>query len=40
LKKSKEILNWEPNVDIQQGIEKTIQWYLSYQDKIKELKYI
>ena len=40
LKKSKEILNWEPGVDIQQGIEKTIQWYLSYQDKIKELKYI
>ena len=40
LKKSKETLNWEPNVDIQQGIEKTIQWYLSYQDKIKELKYI
>jgi len=40
LKKSKEILNWEPSVDIQQGIEKTIQWYLSYQDKIKELKYI
>ena len=27
LKKSKEILNWEPSVDIQQGIEKTIQWY-------------
>ena len=40
LSKSKQILNWEPSTNIEEGIKSTIEWYSSFQDKIKEYTYI
>ena len=33
----KMILDWEPSTNIEEGIKSTIEWYSSFQDKIKEL---
>ena len=35
LSRSKNILNWEPKTNIEDGIKSTIEWYSSFQDKIK-----
>ena len=40
LSKSKKILNWEPSTNIEDGIKSTIEWYSSFQDKIKDYTYI
>ena len=40
LSKSKQILNWEPSTNIEDGIKSTIEWYSSFQDKIKDYTYI
>ena len=40
LSKSKQILNWEPSTNIEDGIKSTIEWYSSLQDKIKDYTYI
>ena len=40
LTKSKNILNWEPKTNIEDGIKATIEWYSSFQDKIKDFTYI
>ena len=40
LSKSKNILNWEPKTNIEDGIKSTIDWYSSFQDKIKDFTYI
>ena len=40
LNKSKNILDWEPKTNIEDGIKATIEWYSSFQDKIKDFKYI
>ena len=40
LSKSKQILNWEPSTNIEEGIKSTIEWYSSFQDKIKDYTYI
>ncbi len=40
LSKSKNILNWEPKTNIEDGIKTTIEWYSSFQDKIKDFTYI
>lgn len=39
LKLSKEILNWEPNINIEDGIKRTVEWYLEYESTIKELDF-
>lgn len=31
ISKAKEILNWEPSVSIEDGLERSIQWYLEYK---------
>ncbi len=38
--KSKKILGWEPLTDIEEGIKKTVEWYSTFQDKIKDFIYI
>ena len=40
LSKSKQILDWEPSTNIEEGIKSTIEWYCSFQDKIKDYTYI
>ena len=40
LTKSKNTLNWEPKTNIEDGIKATIEWYSSFQDKIKDFTYI
>ena len=40
LNKSKNILDWEPKTNIEDGIKATIEWYSSFQDKIKDFTYI
>ena len=40
LSKSKKILKWEPKTNIEDGIKATIEWYSSFQDKIKDFTYI
>ena len=32
-------LNWSPKIDIKNGIENTINWYLEYKDKLKEIEF-
>ena len=36
LSKSKQILDWEPSTNIEEGIKSTIEWYSSFQDKINQ----
>ena len=40
LNKSKEILEWEPTTNIEDGIKLTIEWYSTFQDTIKDFEYI
>ena len=40
LSKSKNTLKWEPKTNIEDGIKATIEWYSSFQDKIKDFTYI
>ena len=40
LSKSKNDLDWEPKTNIEDGIKSTIDWYSSFQDKIKNFTYI
>ncbi len=40
LSKSKQILDWEPSTNIEERIKSTIEWYSSFQDKIKDYTYI
>ena len=40
LLKSKNDLDWEPKTNIEDGIKSTIDWYSSFQDKIKNFTYI
>ena len=40
LSKSKNRLKWEPKTNIEDGIKATIEWYSSFQDKIKDFTYI
>ena len=40
LSKSKNDLGWEPKTNIEDGIKSTIDWYSSFQDKIKNFTYI
>jgi UDP-glucose 4-epimerase len=35
--KMKEFFNWEPNVDISQGIERTMSWYRKLEDRPQSL---
>ena len=39
LKLSKEILNWEPKINIQDGIKRTVEWYLGYESTIEDLDF-
>jgi len=36
---AKKLLDWEPDVKFEEGVEKTIDWYFSTKNK-KEVKYI
>ena len=39
LKNSKELLGWEPNTDIEDGIKKTVEWYKDNELTLKEMKF-
>lgn len=36
--KAKKILNWEPQIDFEEGIKKTVDWYMTNQDWVKDIK--
>jgi nucleoside-diphosphate-sugar epimerase len=38
ISKAKEILKWQPNVTIEQGLDSTIKWYKDNQDLAKSIK--
>jgi dTDP-glucose 4,6-dehydratase len=37
INKAKELLGWEPKVDLKSGLESTIQWYLAERDWAKDI---
>ena len=39
LKNSKELLGWEPNTNIEDGIKKTVEWYKDNESTLKEMKF-
>jgi len=39
LRLSKEILNWQPTTNIEEGIKKTVEWYIEYEKSIDELNF-
>ena len=39
LKNSKELLDWEPNTNIEDGIKKTVEWYKDNELTLKEMKF-
>ena len=39
LKNSKELLGWEPNTNIEDGIKKTVEWYKDNELTLKEMKF-
>ena len=40
LENSKKLLNWEPKVSIEVGINKTVEWYIKNKKEISNYKYI
>lgn len=38
ISRAKRILNWEPEITPEEGIERTIQWYLENKDWLKDIK--
>lgn len=40
LENSKNLLNWEPKIGIEEGINKTVEWYIDNKEKISNYKYI
>ena len=36
--KAKNLFNWEPQVTLDQGLEKSVQWYFDNRDWLKEVK--
>ena len=39
LELSKEILNWQPTTNIEDGIKKTVEWYMKYESLIGKLNF-
>ena len=40
LENSKKLLDWVPKISIEEGINKTVEWYINNKDKISKYKYI
>ena len=38
--KAKKILEWEPQISLDQGLEKTVEWYFENRDWLKKIKFI
>ncbi len=38
IEKSRDILNWYPKTTIEDGIQKTVQWYIENRDFVNSLK--
>ena len=36
--KAREILNWEPRISLEEGIKKTVLWYMDNKDWIKNIE--
>ena len=39
LELSKELLNWQPTTNIEDGIKKTVEWYKEYENSIRKLNF-
>ena len=37
IEKAKKLLGWEPKVDIDEGLKRTVQWYLENKDWVKDI---
>jgi UDP-glucuronate 4-epimerase len=38
IKKAKNLLSWEPNVSLDEGLEQTVSWYIRNRDWLKEIQ--
>jgi nucleoside-diphosphate-sugar epimerase len=38
ISKAKNLLGWEPNVSLEDGLEKSVQWYIDNQHWLKEVQ--
>lgn len=38
ISKAKRLLDWEPQVSLEEGLEKSVQWYMDNRDWLKEIK--
>jgi nucleoside-diphosphate-sugar epimerase len=37
--KAKELINWRPKIELEDGIDKTIRWHLEEENFLKQIKY-
>ena len=40
IKKAKKILEWEPQISLEQGLEKTVKWYMKNKSWLKDINFI
>ena len=38
--KAKKILDWEPQISLDQGLEKTVEWYMKNKSWLKDINFI
>ncbi|MFN3568430.1 MAG: NAD-dependent epimerase/dehydratase family protein [Caldimicrobium sp.] len=38
IEKAKKLLNWQPEISLEEGLKKTVEWSLEYMDLIKQVK--
>ena len=38
IEKAKDLLKWEPHVSLDEGLEKSVQWYLDNRDWLKDIQ--
>ena len=36
---AKEILNWEPKINIEDGLKRTVQWYKEYEKELRDINF-
>ena len=40
IKKAKKTLDWEPQISLDQGLEKTVEWYMKNKSWLKDINFI
>ena len=38
IQKAKRLLDWEPEIEVEEGLRKTIDWYFDNKDWIRDIK--